>query len=71
MKLSEKIALSGLVTVLTKVFFAGASIKILTFNYTFGTIDAATCAAVLTPTLGAVHLESWVATKVVGGGDGK
>jgi hypothetical protein len=62
MKLSEKIAVSGLVTVLAKVLVGGAAIHWGdSFSFSFGSIDGVTCAAILTPCLSCVHLESWVA----------
>jgi len=63
MKLTEKISVAAVITVLGKVIVAGMSIKLGDFSFTFGGIDGTTIAAILTPCLGGVHLESWVKGK--------
>lgn len=60
MSLSEKIAVSSVVCVLSKFVLAGAAIKFGSYAFNIGSIDALTIASILTPTLGAVHLGSYV-----------
>ena len=60
MKLSEKFAVSAVSAVLFKFIVAGITISLGSKSFTVGGIDGATVAAILTPVLGATHLETWV-----------
>ena len=63
MNTSEKIAVTSVATVLVKFFMAGLAFKWGDKGMTIGSVDGMVIAAILTPTLGAVHLGSYVAGK--------
>jgi len=63
MKLSEKFAIGAVVSVLFKFIMAGVTLKAGTKSIDFGPIDGAVVAAILTPILGAIHLETYVNKK--------
>lgn len=63
MKLTEKIGASAVTCVLAKFVLAGVTVTIGTFTMDFGPIDGLTIAAILTPCLGATHLETFVRSR--------
>lgn len=63
MKLTHRISIAAVACVLFKFVIAGVKLKLGDVSFEFSQVDAMTIAAILTPCLGAPHLESWVATK--------
>lgn len=71
MKLSEKLAVGATASVILKFLLAGVTLKYGEKSIDFGAIDAMVIAAILTPTLGAIHLETFVGKKKVTPDDAK
>lgn len=63
MRLTEKIAAASVTAVLIKFLLSGVTLTLAKFTFDFGPIDGLTIAAILTPCLGASHLETYVANK--------
>lgn len=60
MKLTEKIALSAVISVLFKFLTAGVVLKIGDYTLALGSVDGMAIASILGPCLGAPHLEAFV-----------
>lgn len=63
MRLTHKISVAAVACVLAKFLLSGLQLKFSSYELNFAPIDSMVIAAILTPCLGAPHLESWVATK--------
>lgn len=57
--LTATLAFVGFSVVMLKLLLSGASISVGSFSYQFGSIDAASIAAVLTPVLGTYTARRW------------
>ncbi|HEU5118692.1 MAG TPA: hypothetical protein VFT74_19010 [Isosphaeraceae bacterium] len=57
--LTATLAVVGFFVTMLKLLLSGASISIGSFSYSFGNIDAAMIAAVLTPVLGTYTARRW------------
>lgn len=57
--LTATFAVIGFIVVMLKVLTSGGSIEVGSFSYSFGSIDAAMVAAILTPILGSYTARRW------------
>lgn len=63
MKLTEKVSIAALTVVLVKFILAGLTLKLGGLHLQFNDIDALSIAAILTPCVGAPHLETFVSSR--------